>query len=82
MRKWIIIILKKVLSNLKKINIVFSDGKSKINYQEIYKNYLILNQFLIKISYKKVLSVVYNQTGVNFWTNFINSYLSNFTVMP
>ena len=26
--------------------------------------------------------MIYNQTGVIFWVNFINSYLLDFTVMP
>ena len=76
---------KKILNNLKENkNCFFSDKKSKVYYREVFEKHLEFNKFLIKNGFKqkKILSVIYNQTGVNFWVNFINSYLANFTVMP
>lgn len=76
---------KKIIYNLKKNkNCYFSDGKSRVYYKDIYKKYLSLENFLEKnnLYKKKILSVVYNQTGIHFWINFINSYLAKFTVMP
>ena len=76
---------KKFFKNLKKNKKnYFSDGTLKVFYKDINKRLFSLENFLEKkkIRNKKILAVIYNQTGINFWINFLISYMSDMTVMP
>ncbi len=76
---------KKIFNNLKKNKSnYFSDGKIKIFYKDINERFLELKNLLKKkdIEKKKILAVIYNQSGINFWINFLISFMSNMTVMP
>ncbi len=75
----------KILINLKKNkNNFFSDGKKNFFYEDIHSKYLELKIFLKKnnIEKKKILSVIYNQSGIYSWINFLVSFLLELTVMP
>ena len=75
---------KKFFKNLKKNKKnYFSYGTLKVFYKDINKRLFSLENFLEKkIRNKKILAVIYNQTGINFWINFLISYMSDMTVMP
>ena len=76
---------KKILNNLNlnKKN-YFTDGKQKIFYKDILKKLRKFETFikLKDIKNKKILAVIYNETGVCFWINILISFISGITVMP
>jgi o-succinylbenzoate---CoA ligase len=76
---------KKILSNLKKNKTnYFSDGENKFFYKDILKKLYRFESFLKlnNIQGKKTLAVIYDNTGIYFWINFLISFIFGMTLMP
>ncbi len=75
----------KINNNLFKNNKFYLSDTNEILRSKDIKKRLIefnRNKEIAKIKKKKVLSVIKNGSGLNFWSNFIISFLNNYTIIP